>query len=251
MIERIFEKNKFDAAYSKSLARNNDARSAIARKLYELYDPSYLVSVYNDRKEYYLNFIKNKGKEFEDKVNRLIVRIEDTSKLKSILIPEKKIEKDLITKRINFVLENIEDIKSQDIFDYYDTRNYDLVVMLEGIDNTSLVKLYNDLKKKIMNNELKTDTCITGEYNDKKSYMLDALLNTFIEVIAKRELEVDYKNDKVLRRKLFKNIALEYFGENIDLTERDADYKKNLHTFTINKEIFDLDSNYKKLKDIM
>ena len=38
LIERIFEKNKFDAAYSKSLARNNDARSAIARKLYELYE---------------------------------------------------------------------------------------------------------------------------------------------------------------------------------------------------------------------
>ena len=56
---------------------------------------------------------------------------------------------------LNFVKENLEDIVSQDIFEYYDTRNYDLEIILNRIDTKNLVTLYPDLKKRINNNEFR------------------------------------------------------------------------------------------------
>ena len=58
LINRIFEKNKFDAAYSRALMRNNDVKSAIVRKLYELYDPCFLLSVYEEKRLAFLKYLK-------------------------------------------------------------------------------------------------------------------------------------------------------------------------------------------------
>lgn len=251
LINHIFEKNKFDAAYSRSLARNNDVKSAIVRKLYELYDPCYLLSIYEEKRQAYLKYIKNMGEDYERQVTYLTNKIAANSSLSSELLTEKKILSELVNKRYNFVLENIDDLKSQDIFEYYDTRNYDLEVILMDIDTNSLVKLYAELKKKINNNEFSSNTCITGEYNDKKIFMLEALLELFVKVLAERESRINFYNNEKLRIKVYKNIALDYLGEKIYEDVHEDEDLRNRHLYSLSKEIFDIDSNYNKLKDLL
>ena len=251
LISRVFEKDKFDAAFSKSLGRNNDVRSAIVRKLYELYDPTYLISIYEKQRKAYLKFISSKGKEFANQVDYLNERIQKTSGLKSLLLTEDKIEKELVGKRINFVKENIEDIYSQDIFEYYDTRNYDLEVMLFRIDTKSLENLYQDLKKKISNNECNSNTCISGGYCDKKIEMLNSLLHVFVRIIANKEFSFDLENDKRLKQKVHKKVALEYLDERIYEDIKEEDYRRNNSAFMITRELFNVDSNYSRLKKML
>ena len=251
LINRVFEKDKFDAAFSKSLMRNNDAKSAIIKKLYELYDPSYLITVYEAVRKDYLKYVNSRGKEFADQVEYFIDRIQKNSGLKSLLYTAERINKELVIKRVNFVKENIDDIVSQDIFDYYDTRNYDLDVILKEIDIENLVSLYEVLKKKINTNEYGSVTCITGEYNDKKTYMLNGLLQAFVRVIASKEIDIDIEHDERLRQKVYKKVALDYLNEKIYEDVFEEDYRRNNSTFMMSRELFDIDSNYTKLKKMI
>jgi hypothetical protein len=251
LINRVFEKDKFDAAFSKSLMRNNDAKSAIIKKLYELYDPSYLITVYEAVRKDYLKYVNSRGKEFADQVEYFIDRIQKNSGLKSLLYTAERINKELVIKRVNFVKENIDDIVSQDIFDYYDTRNYDLDVILKEIDIENLVSLYEVLKKKINTNEYGSVTCITGEYNDKKTYMLNGLLQAFVRVIASKEIDIDIEHDERLRQKVYKKVALDYLNEKIYEDIFEEDYRRNNSTFMMSRELFDIDSNYTKLKKMI
>ncbi len=251
LIIRIFEKNKFDAAYSKNLNRNNDVKSAIVRKLYELYDPCFLLSVYEEKRLEYLKYLKRMGEDFQSQVEYLINKIATNSGISGELLTEKKILNELVTKRYNFVVQNIDDLKSQDIFEYYDTRNYDLEVFLIDIDTNNLVKLYNELKKKIENNEFSSNTCISREYNDKKVFMLSALLELFVRVIAERESNINYYNNEKLRIKVYKNIALDYLGEKMYEDIHEEDNIRNNHLYMLSKELFDIDSNYNRLKDLL
>ena len=251
LINRVFEKNKFDAAYSKSLLRNNDVKSAIVRKLYELYDPCFLISVYEEKRLAFLKYLKKNGEDYQKQVEYLINRIAASSNLSGELLTEKKILSELVTKRYNFVIDNIDDLKSQDIFEYYDTRNYDLEVMLLDIDTSSLIKLYAELKKKINNGEFSSNTCITGEYNDKKIFMLEALIELFVKILAERESRVNYHNNEKLKIKVYKNVALNYLGEKIYEDVHEDEDARNNHLYMLSKELFDIDSNYNRLKDLL
>ena len=251
LINRVFEKDKFDAAFSRSLSRNNDVKSAIIRKLYELYDPTYLISIYEKQRKSYIKFVSSKGKEFASQVDYFNERIQKSSGLKSLLLTEDRIIKELVIKRINFVKENLEDIVSQDIFEYYDTRNYDLEIILNRIDTKNLVTLYPDLKKRINNNEFSVISCISGEYSDKKNDMLYGLLHVFVRVIASKEYSLDLESDRRLRQKVFKKVALEFLDERIYEDVKEEDYRKNNSTFMMTRELFSIDSNYSKLKKMI
>ena len=57
---QIFEKVMYDASHSPELKRNNDVRSALIRKIYELYNPFYLLSYYEKAKNEFLNLLEKK-----------------------------------------------------------------------------------------------------------------------------------------------------------------------------------------------
>ena len=214
---QIFERIMFDASHSPKLKRNNDVTSALINKIYDLYNPVYLLGIYAAAKTKFEEILDSMDVSFKDK---FVVKLN-----------AKKIEYDyhgpiptmeyiklwVCERRKEFILEHcITDLKSRDVLDSYDTRNYDLYVIAEDIDSRELVTLYNEIKDKINNfdfTSLYFFDHVINEDGYEKNLLLKAAQEFIVKLIYKNlKLDVIDRPDKLER---YRDICFGYLNEQI------------------------------------
>lgn len=213
--DRVFNRILYEASHAPSLKRGNDVRSAVINKIYDLYNPCYLLSVYEEKRKKVEKVLDNAGQEFNLTVENMLRKINDQNKQNYSLLALRQIKKDLIERKKKFLIEHYIDVKSQDIFGYYDTRDYDLSILCCDLDLNDLTNVYNLTKYKIKNEELVENSSIIKEYdslNDRRNRLLQEVLGFYAEQV----LKIVYENkidDKELYWSLVKDMAKKYLGD--------------------------------------
>lgn len=219
LTNQIFERITFDSSHSLDLKRNNDAGSALIIRIYDLYNPIYMDIPYEEAKNEFEELLNNHPKQFIKEYNRLL----DIRKLECNYhgpIPSKEfIYAKIIEKRKKFILDYcMTELKSRDFLDNYDTRNYDLLVMSEDLNNDDLVSLYYKMKDKInkydfnnlffmdsdlTDNEVERQVLLSGaqELTIKSIYRnlnIDNALNSNDYISEYRDICYGYLNEQLL-----------------------------------------------------
>lgn len=149
---QLFDKVLYDSSHSIALKRNNDVNNAIIKKIYSLYNPFDLLKQYEISKNDFLDLLGKKDKrfvnDFKNNLNRLKLEYDYHGP-----IPTADSIRILVKRRqIDFVKENfVTELKSCDETGSYDTRNFDLYVLIDGLKIDEIVELYNNIKLTIDN----------------------------------------------------------------------------------------------------
>ena len=236
LANEIFERLMFDSSHSPSLMRNNDVNSALLTKIYDLYNPIYLMGIYQTAKNDFDNLLNKHDKEFIERFNKEL----NTSKMEYNYhgpIPNmENIKNNVLNRRKEFIIEHcITDLKSIDIFRNYDTRNYDLNIMAEGLTNGELVNLYADIKDKINNFDFSSMHLFDKLLGKKDELEKDILLKAAQEFIVKliyNNLDFKLSNQDEIDNK-YRDICYGYLNENILFIEHssEVDNKKKFTEF--------------------
>lgn len=212
---QIFERILFDASHSSSLKRNNDVRSALIKKIYDLYNPVYLLSIYEKAKDTFLELLAKQDDEFTKKYNLELAQKRLEYDYHGPIPSMQIIKTKLLEKRIRFIEDYcITELRSRDVYGDYDTRNYDLDVVALEIGVPELVELYENLKIKIKTYHYE-NLCFFDEHATQENYEKEQLLATAQEFIARhilRNLKLDKLSGNELQMK-YKDICLGYFNE--------------------------------------
>lgn len=230
---QIFEKLVFDASHSENLKRNNDAKSALLKQIYELYNPTYLLHSLEEARINFEKHLKKQTKEFvyeyNNKLNDKKVELDIHGPMPNKFAVIAKVT----NHRKEFILEKcLTELCTRDILNNYDTRNYDLSIMAEEIPVEEMINLYYRMVYKINEHEFNHNN---QEGIDEKARVLSAA-QKFVCLDIYNKI---YKNKKIttdLDQKL-KNICLTYLKEEpkflvtepvvaIDIKEKLKEFKK-------------------------
>lgn len=241
---RIFEKTLFDASHSLELKRNNDVRSAILKKIYNLYNPNDLHGKYESLKMKFDKLLKEKGESFSKNVVVSLNELKRKEGFKGELPTNLEIKKNVITMKKDFILKNYyENLLSRDIENFYDTRDYDFKVMALEIPVNEMANLYFLIKREIK----------VFDNDERKEQYFQSLLD-FVANDILNKIDVKYdKNDKVAYDAILADVAREYLFEEIKIDsqkdEKDKSINKNVlkANYDISKEEFYQNSEFYKL----
>ncbi len=226
--DQIFERVMFDASHSDSLRRNGDVRTAIITKIYDLYNPVYLLKVYDDVRKEFEKILLLKDFEFKRNYNSLLVDAKRKYDFHGPIPTMAFIKTKLIERKITFIIEHcITELKSRDILGDYDTRNYDLEVMVKDIDINDAITMYEKMKYKI--------ACFNYDamkVNDRS--VIDADFERNIRLDAAQRFIVHYLMNKLglnanteqERCNIYNHICDDYLNENLIFTSCDIDLQE-------------------------
>lgn len=146
----IFEKNVYDSSHSIDLKRNNNVTNALIDVVYGLYDPNKLLELYD---KVVIDFEKSLSSLTSDErfyYNKKLIEEKIKYDYHGAIPKSGYIIINVIERKKDFLYDNIlTDLVSLDVTGKYDTRNYDLFVIAQGIEIEELVVLYDKLKYKI------------------------------------------------------------------------------------------------------
>lgn len=147
---QIFERIMFDASHSPSLKRNNDVRSAIITKIYDLYNPIYLLALFEKAKNGFESLLANNSSKFIKDYNAKLAEKKLQYDFHGPLPTMKSIKTKILDRRKEFIVEHcITELKSRDLLESYDTRNYDLEIVAKDIEINEMITLYDQIKYKV------------------------------------------------------------------------------------------------------
>ena len=147
---QIFEKIMFDASHSPELRRGNDASTALIVKIYELYNPLYLLSIYEKSKHRFDDLLDKKNIDFKREYNVKLLDKKMEYDFHGPLPTMASIRAKIIDRRKEFIYEQcITELFSRELLKTYDTRNYDLNVVVKDVFVEDVVNLYYRMKHKI------------------------------------------------------------------------------------------------------
>lgn len=210
--DRVFNRLLYEASHAKSLKRGNDVKSAIIKKIYDLYNPCYMLSIYETKRQKVEEVIKSHGRDFSLAVENNLKKLNEQSKQEFSLLSVHQIRNNLIERKKKFLVEHYIDVKSQDILDDYDTRDYDLSVLCQDLDLNDITNVYNLTKYNIKNNDLEENLKEDASLNNRKDRLLQEVLGFYAEQV----LKIVYKDkidDEELYWSLVKDMAKKYLGD--------------------------------------
>jgi len=232
---QLFEKITFDATYSSDLGRNHDVVSALLIKIYDLYSPFITLDKYEELRM-----------EFEKKLNKKnVVFLKEYETLLSSLklkydyhgpIPSKKI----ILLKINemkkkFLFDNcITDLKNRDVTNVYDTRNYDLTVIVQGLTIDDLVEIYDKMKFKIEKYDFSNLRFLDKSIGEDE-YEKNKMLKFLQELIVKQIFKNLYK-DKMTKEEennRYKDICFAYLKEKCLFESENSDSNRSKNSLLL------------------
>lgn len=237
---QIFEKIIFDAGHSPVLRRNNDVRSSIIEKMYELYDPLFLLTIYDKTRNGFEGILNNNAPRFIQEYN--------------FKLTEKKLKYNyhgplpsptIIMMRVNerkksFIIDNCQtELKSK--YTGYDTRNYDLSLVAKGLYINDMVDLYDRMKQKISS----YTASIKASPSQKRRIMVD--LQEFIAKDIYSKLNVTAINKEDENNK-YRDICHGYLNEKClfltDSDEIELNNSNRLEDFIKNKREYNKTSKW-------
>ena len=149
IVKQLFNKNIFDAINSDLFNRDNNVSSSLIVKLYNLYNPKLILKKYLSIKKEFEKMLDNRDFEFKHKYNSLLMDRKVNLNLHVIIPNEDIINTKLNDKKMEFIANNIE-MQYESLSKDYDTRDYDLKVIADGLNIKDLVTLYNLIKRNVM-----------------------------------------------------------------------------------------------------
>lgn len=244
---QIFERIMFDSSHSEALKRNNDVRNAIVTKIYDLYNPVYLLAIYDKTREGFESILKNNSKSFISEYNQKITEKKREYGYHGPMPTMSSIKTKIIERKKDFILEHcITELKSRDILCDYDTRNYDLSIFTRDIEINDLINLYELIKLKI--NNFNYDSMYFYKMDDsikenEKTIALSAA-QEFITKAIFNKINTKHLSDEEIRNS-YRDICYNYFNENcvfigdsvVDNEEElKNDFIKNRNNFLVNSK---------------
>lgn len=215
--DEIFEKVMFDASHSPVLKRGNDVHTALITHIYELYNPLYLLGIYEETKKEFDELLNKKSIEFKREFDLELIRKKDEYDYHGPIPSKESIRLKIVERRKKFILDNcITELFSRDILGNYDTRNYDLSIIAKDISVEDMVNLYYLMKNKIEDFNFESMNFINRGLVDKgydKNITLKAAQEFAVKAIFNK-LKNKAKNDEELNN-AYKDICSNYLKEDI------------------------------------
>lgn len=215
LTNQIFERIMFDASHADSLKRNNDVKSAVINKIYDLYNPLYLLGNFETARNKFNKLLECNSEEFLREYNLNLVDKKLEYDYHGPIPSMKTIQTKIIEKRKRFILDYcITDLKSRDILEDYDTRNYDLEVMALDIPINDMVELYEQIKNKINSFDF-SSICFFNKESLEEGYEKKITLKAAQEFVCKdifRKLKLKDLSFSEINNK-YKDICYGYFNE--------------------------------------
>ncbi len=141
----IYDYYLFLASHSKRLGRCSDAKTAIILKLYELYNPKELLYKYESVRSYFDRVIRNKDLEFKKEYDNILFEQKKYFAYEGVIPTMKAVLIKFQNRVKRFILDNYkEQIMSQS--SDYDTRDYDLNILIDELEIDDIKDLYSDMK---------------------------------------------------------------------------------------------------------
>ena len=250
LVSQMFDKVIYDSAHSILLGRGNDSISALITHIYELYNPMYLLTRYEEAKNKYEKLLEEKGLEFSREVNALLLERKKEFGIHGPLPNMKVMKAKLIEKRKDFIFDNfITELYSWDIMGMYDTRNYDLSIIAQDISIDDIVVLYTRMKFVISDYNFDTlnfinNGLVDADYDKNKMYQS---LQEFVvtDIFRKLNTKVNSNNELVSK---YVDICYTYLKEDILFVDSFAeDNKSNMKEFDKVRKSYLRNSNWNSL----
>lgn len=202
---QIFEKVLFDAGHSPVLGRNNDVRSSIIEKIYELYDPMYLLTIYDKARTTFESLLNKNNPRFIQEYNLKLtekkIRYNFHGPLPSMSIIEMRVN----DRKKTFIVDNcVNEMKSK--YDGYDTRNYDLSLVASDLYINDMIELYDKMKIKVNNYKN------TNNVSNKEQKSIMANLQEFVVKDIYKKLNVKVNSLEEEKSK-YRDICHGYLNE--------------------------------------
>ena len=142
----IYDYYLFLASHSKRLGRCSDAKTAIILKLYDLYNPKELLYKYESVRSYFDRIIRNKDLDFKKEYDNTLFEQKKYFAYEGVIPTMKAVLIKFQNRLKKFILENYKDeLVSQAV--EYDTRNYDLSVLIDELEIDDIKELYSEMKE--------------------------------------------------------------------------------------------------------
>lgn len=250
LISQMFDKVIYDAAHSILLSRGNDSISALITHIYELYNPMYLLTRYEDARLEYERLLDEKGLDFSREVNTLLLDRKKEYGIHGPIPNMKVIKAKLIEKRKDFIFDNfITELYSWDIMGMYDTRNYDLSIIAQDVSIEDMVMLYSRMKFVINDYNFDTLNFINNGLVDTdydKNKMFEALQEfVVIDIFNKLNTKVNSDNELISK---YVDICYTYLKEDILFVDSFVeDTKSNIKEFDKVRKSYLRNSNWNDL----
>lgn len=156
LVEQLFLKCKFDSAHSEIFKRGNDVNSSLYKFIYSLYDPYDLLKKYENIRKSIERYLDTQNDEYKSIYNSLVIKEKNDLNIHGPIPNIKNINTKLNDKKIEFIINNYKgNLYSLD--KDYDTRNYDLSIIAEGISINDMASLYDRIKFSLFDGSLKID----------------------------------------------------------------------------------------------
>lgn len=146
----LYEKEIYDASHSMDLKRNNNVMNALIDVVYSLYNPKNLLELYDKIVVDFEKSLNSLSKDERFEYNKKLIEEKIKYDYHGSIPKSSYITINVIERKKDFLYDNIlTDLVSLDITRRYDTRNYDLFMIAQGIEIEELVILYDKLKYKV------------------------------------------------------------------------------------------------------
>lgn len=246
---QIFERVMFDSSHSEELKRNNDVRNAIVTKIYDLYNPVYLLAIFDKAREGFESILNNNDKKFIKEYNEKLAFKKLEYGYHGPLPTMKTIKTKIAERKKDFILEHcITELKSRDILGDYDTRNYDLSVFAKDIEINDLINLYERIKWKI--NGFDYDSLYFYGMDEsikenEKNIALKAAQEFITKAIYNKIITKHLSSEET--KNSYRDICYNYFNENcIFIDDSNVDNEDELlNEFNKNRNKFNTCSKWK------
>lgn len=225
--DEIFEKVMFDASHSPVLKRGNDVHTALITHIYELYNPLYLLKIYEDARKEFDSLLNKKNIDFKREFDLSLIDKKNEYEYHGPIPTMSTIKLKIVERRKKFILDNcITELFSRDILGNYDTRNYDLSIIAKDIEVQDMVHLYYLMKNKIEDFNFETMNFINKGLADKdydKNITLKAAQEFVVKCIFdklkyKAKTETEYNS-------AYTDICFNYLKEDILFLSTDSSDK--------------------------
>ena len=142
----IYDYNLFLASHSQKLGRCSDAKTSIILKLYDMYNPTDLLYKYESVRSYFDHIVRNKDLEFKREYDNILFEQKKYFAFEGVIPTMKAVIIKYQNRLKQFILSNYEnELVSK--CDEYDTRNYDLSILLEQLEIDDIKEIYKIMKE--------------------------------------------------------------------------------------------------------
>lgn len=203
LANQIFEKVVFDSSHSPALKRNNDVRSSIIEKIYELYNPVFLLAIYDKTRSEFEQFLNQHDPRFIQEYNLKLTEKKLKYNFHGPLPSMSIIEMRVSERKKMFIIDNcITELKSK--YDGYDTRNYDLSLVSKDLYINDMIEIYDKMKMKV-----------NSYVKEKNQVSKDKLMSDLQEFVVKNiYLKLNTNNESLEEEKnKYKDICYSYLNE--------------------------------------